>query len=206
MNQGYFIPMTHHKVETEIKRSQFITHIGHVSNRPEAEAFIKQLRLTHPQATHVCWAYIAGAPNTTVMSMSDDGEPNGTAGRPMLNALQYSGLGEIVAVVVRYFGGTKLGTGGLQRAYGGCVKEALLTLPTQEKIAQVSLLIECGYEFEALVRHVLQQYNALLEQCDYGQNITLQLQVALEQVNALTAELTNRSSGAIHSKLLNNIR
>lgn len=200
MKQGYFIPSTHHIVETDIKRSQFITHIGHATNRAEAEAFIKQLRFTHPQATHVCWAYIAGAPNTTVTSMSDDGEPSGTAGRPMLNALQHSGLGEIVAAVVRYFGGTKLGTGGLQRAYGGCVKEALATLPTQEKIAQTTLVLECGYEFEALIRHLLTHYPAQLVQCDYGEKLSMQLLVAIDQCEVLKADLINRSAGAIQVK------
>lgn len=200
MKQGYFIPSTHHIVETDIKRSQFITHIGHATHRAEAEAFIKQLRLTHPQATHVCWAYIAGAPNTTVTSMSDDGEPSGTAGRPMLNALQHSGLGEVVVAIVRYFGGTKLGTGGLQRAYGGCVKDALATLPTQEKIAQATLALECGYEFEALVRHLLTHYQAQLIQCDYGEKISMQLLVAVDQYEALKADFINRSSGAIQVK------
>ena len=200
MNTGYLIPSTPHKIETDIKRSQFITHIGHVTNRAEAEAFIKHLRQEHPQATHVCWAYIAGAPNTTVTSMSDDGEPSGTAGRPMLNALQYSGLGEIIAAVVRYFGGTKLGTGGLQRAYGGCVKEALATLPTQEKIAQVLLVIECGYEFEAMVRHLVNHYDAELAHCDYGQTIIMQVLVALSHSAMLQTELVNRSSGTIHVK------
>jgi uncharacterized YigZ family protein len=202
MNSGYFIPTAHHVVETDIKRSQFITHITHVSNRQEAEAFIKQLRHEHPQATHVCWAYIAGAPNTTVISMSDDGEPSGTAGRPMLNALQHSGLGEVVAAVVRYFGGTKLGTGGLQRAYGGCVKEALATLPTQEKIAHTQLLVECGYEFEAMVRHLLTHYQATLQDCDYSQAITMQVLVALAHAESLKTDLINRSSGTIHIEVL----
>ncbi|MDO6805248.1 YigZ family protein, partial [Wenyingzhuangia sp. 1_MG-2023] len=113
MTSVYAVPVTPtpHISELEIKRSQFITFVGQASDRAAAEAFIRSVRQLHPQARHVCWAYIAGAPDTTVMSMSDDGEPSGTAGRPMLKVLQHSGLGEIVVAVVRYFGGIKLGTG-----------------------------------------------------------------------------------------------
>lgn len=197
MKTGYFIPSTHHIVETEIKRSQFITYIGHASSRLEAEAFIKQLRQEHSQATHVCWAYIAGTPDTTVTSMSDDGEPSGTAGRPMLNALQHSGLGEIVAAVVRYFGGTKLGTGGLQRAYSGCVKEAITTLPTHEKKPQIILDFQIDYSHEALVRYLVTKYQAQLTKCEYEQLITTQIIVNVDQSELLKHDLINATAGQI---------
>ena len=111
---SYQMPAQAHQVELEIKRSKFLTFAAPAVNRKEAEGFIRSLRDKHPQANHVCWAYIAGPPNTTIRSMSDDGEPSGTAGMPMLKVLEYSGYGDIVVAVVRYFGGTKLGTGGLQ--------------------------------------------------------------------------------------------
>ena len=197
MDTGYHIPSASLMVETSIKKSQFITHIGHATSRFEAEAMIRALRLQHPQATHVCWAYIAGAPNTTVMSMSDDGEPSGTAGRPMLNALQHSGLGEIVVAIVRYFGGTKLGTGGLQRAYSGCVKDALAILTTHEKVAQQPFKLQSPYALEAMIRHLIDHHHAMLLQCNYDQALQLEGTIALANYELFKAELINRSSGVI---------
>ena len=133
MDRDFFTPAALHTEELSIKKSRFITCVGPACNRDQAEHFIRQMRLQHPQASHVCWAYIAGAPETTIMSMSDDGEPSGSAGRPMLNVLMHSGLGEVVATVVRYFGGTKLGIGGLQRAYSQAVSDALKNIELHKK-------------------------------------------------------------------------
>lgn len=110
-----------------IERSKFICKLSHVESEEEAKEFIEKVRKEHSLATHNCYAYIADEKGL-VQKFSDDGEPQGTAGLPMLNALKGSGLKKTVAVVTRYFGGIKLGTGGLARAYGGavseCVKEA----------------------------------------------------------------------------------
>ena len=101
-------PAREHCAELEIKRSRFIALVDSAKDREQALQFLQQVRQQHPQARHVCWAYIAGSPQTTVRSMSDDGEPSGTAGRPMLSVLEHSEMGEVVVAVVRYFGGIKL--------------------------------------------------------------------------------------------------
>jgi uncharacterized YigZ family protein len=99
-----------------------------------------------PDATHHCWAFVAGPPGSTAqIGMSDDGEPHGTAGRPMLTTLLHGGVGEVVAVCTRWFGGVKLGTGGLSRAYAGGVKHALEALPTVEKVDRVRLRVTLAY-------------------------------------------------------------
>ena len=123
-----------HRVEQTIKRSRFICTAAHVTSPEEAKAFIDQIREEFSDARHNCWAFAAGAPGATAqVGMSDDGEPHGTAGRPMLTVLLHCGVGEIAVVVTRYFGGILLGTGGLIRAYQGTVKFALETLPTAER-------------------------------------------------------------------------
>ena len=180
-----------------MKRSQFITFVGPASNRDQAEAFIRDVRELHPQARHVCWAYIAGAPNTTVLSMSDDGEPSGTAGRPMLNLLRHSGLGEIVVAVVRYFGGIKLGTGGLQRAYSDAVTLGLDDLPTQLRIPRKSASLVFDYAQESLVRHLLEACDVLMQAPQYGERVTLEVEVASAEWQALKSRLINQTAGDI---------
>ena len=133
MSEAYLVPNLApdeiHREEDVVRRSRFIVSIARVSSTEEAKAFIERIRAEHPTATHNCWAFNAGAPEDTAqVGASDDGEPQGTAGRPMLTVLLHSGVGEIAAVVTRYFGGTLLGTGGLVRAYQGSVKQGLDSL------------------------------------------------------------------------------
>lgn len=195
---SYFTPSTSvHTAEFEIKRSQFITYVGPASNREQADAFIRGIRELHPQARHVCWAYIAGAPNTTVLSMSDDGEPSGTAGRPMLNVLKHSGLGEVVVAVVRYFGGIKLGTGGLQRAYSDAVALGLDELPTHLRIPRQAAALEFDYAYESLVRRLLDECDVLLGEPQYSEQVRLEVEVASDQWSALKIRLSNHTAGSI---------
>lgn len=142
----YLVPAATIRAEQEILRSRFITTVGRASTAEEAAAFIRAVGGEHPGATHNCWAYVVGPPGDTGrIGMSDDGEPHGTAGRPMLNALLRAGVGDIVAVVTRYYGGTKLGTGGLVRAYGGGVQQALAALAVTERIDYLSLTAVVDY-------------------------------------------------------------
>lgn len=194
---SYEMPASTHQFEFEIKRSQFICYVAPAADRETAEQFIRSIREQHPQARHVCWAYIAGAPDTTIMSMSDDGEPSGTAGRPMLKILQYSGLGEIVVAVVRYFGGIKLGTGGLQRAYSDAVSGALEDLPLMRKVARKPIRLCYDYHLESTIRHVLSHYDVVDERLDYHQQVSLSLQIAITQAAEFKAELINHCAGAI---------
>ncbi|WP_211364254.1 YigZ family protein [Propionivibrio limicola] len=191
------IPASHHSFELEEKRSRFIAYAAHAASREAAETFIRDIRSQHPQARHVCWAYIAGAPTTTVMSMSDDGEPSGTAGRPMLRVLQHSGVGEIVVAVVRYFGGIKLGTGGLQRAYSEAVSGVLEDLPVSLKVARTAFRLRFAYAQEPAVRHVLGHYDVDGACFDYGEDVSLSVQVAESEVTAFQTEVVNQCAGAL---------
>ena len=130
MSNRYPIPATTHRTEEEIKRSRFITTVAHTPTLEDARTFVSQLKEEFADASHNCWAYVIGPPGSTShIGMSDDGEPHGTAGKPMLTVLLHSGVGNICAVVTRYFGGTLLGKGGLVKAYSGGIKLALEDLP-----------------------------------------------------------------------------
>jgi len=142
----YLVPAGIYRVEDTLQRSRFVTTVARAGDPEAAHAFVAQIREEMPDATHHCWAFVAGPPGSTAqIGMSDDGEPHGTAGRPMLTTLLHGGVGEVVAVCTRWFGGVKLGTGGLSRAYSGGVKHALEALPTVEKVDRVRLRVTLSY-------------------------------------------------------------
>ncbi|MGS2719395.1 YigZ family protein [Paraglaciecola aestuariivivens] len=197
IDKSYYLPKQHWQAELEIKRSKFLAFVAPVTTRQQADDFIKSLRAKHPQANHVCWAYIAGAPDTTLRSMSDDGEPSGTAGMPMLKVLSHSGLGNIVVAVVRYFGGTKLGTGGLQRAYSDAVSLVLSDLPTVIKVVRTQLVLTYDYQFEGVISRLLASFDADNIVCDYAQQIKLTLDIARAEKPNFINQVTNATSGQI---------
>lgn len=197
MTNGYDVPAGEASFEFEVKRSRFIAFAAPAVDRKAAEAFIRAIRARHPQARHVCWAYVAGAPTGTVMSMSDDGEPGGTAGRPMLKVLQHSGLGEVVIAVVRYFGGIKLGTGGLQRAYSDAVSGVLECLPVRRKVPRTPVSLRFDYPLESAVRHVLGRHDVEDLQPAYGQRVSMSFLLASAEAAAFAAELANQCAGAV---------
>jgi uncharacterized YigZ family protein len=194
---SYSVPAQNRQVELEIKRSKFLCFAAKANTRKDADDFIRSLREKHPQANHVCWAYIAGSPNTTIRSMSDDGEPSGTAGMPMLKALEYSGYGDIVVVVVRYFGGTKLGTGGLQRAYSDAVSQVLECLPTLPKVSRQGLDLVYDYSFEGVVSRLIERYDVIDVVVDYAEQISVSLAVASNEFNQFKGELVNLTAGRV---------
>jgi uncharacterized YigZ family protein len=194
---SYQVPAQAHQVELEIKRSKFLTFAAPAVNRQEADDFIRSLRGQHPQANHVCCAYIAGAPNTTIRSMSDDGEPSGTAGMPMLKVLEYSGYGDIVVAVVRYFGGTKLGTGGLQRAYSDAVSQVLKDLPMKLKVARTPVLLTVDYPHDGNISRLLTRYDVQDIEPDYAQQVTLRFAIATSELSTFKAELINITAGNV---------
>src|SRR6185369_4681599 len=144
--------------EIIIKKSRFIGCVQAVPDRAAAQAVVAQLRREHPGATHVCWAFLAGGQSAA----NDDGEPGGTAGRPMLEVLRRQDLEGVLATVVRYFGGVKLGAGGLLRAYTDAVAQALLTAEKIPLRKMLTLHCTVPYALEGMLRRELQQAGALL--------------------------------------------
>ncbi|NHI02155.1 MULTISPECIES: YigZ family protein [Oceanimonas] len=194
----YVIPAAPVVWEQEIKKSRFIACLAHTPNAEAAKAFIERLRAEYPDARHHCSAFIAGAPNDSqALGFGDDGEPSGTAGRPMLAVLQGAGIGEITAVVVRYFGGIKLGTGGLVRAYGSSVNGALAELTTMEKVIEGRLALSADYSDMAQLESLLAQNGAGWEKVDYGAVVSGVLRVDMRLRDTLVRQIKDRTQGRV---------
>ncbi len=173
MSDRYPIPAGEHRTREEISRSRFVTTLAPAATIDDAQAFLARIRGEFPDATHNCWAYVVGAPGSTGrVGMSDDGEPHGTAGRPMLTALLHSGVGDVAAVVTRYYGGTKLGTGGLVRAYGGCVQRALETLARAERVSWVSCQVTIGYGDVTVLQQLIAAHEGRVDDETYAADVT----------------------------------
>ena len=180
------------------KKSLFITQLEHTPSIAEAKAFIDQVKNQHVAARHNCCGFIAGRPEDSMKwGFSDDGEPSGTAGKPILAQLTGSGVGEITAVVTRYSGGIKLGTGGLVRAYGGGVQKALKLLQTIEKKITTRLLLELDYGFVAIVQGLLSQFDAKEVEADYSQQVKMVVNIELRYVSDFTQSAINKSGARI---------
>ena len=186
-----------HSTELCIRRSRFLTQCAHTASPEEARAFIETIRCAHADATHNCWAYAAGRPGDTArIGFSDDGEPHGTAGRPMLQVLLHSAVGEICMVVSRWFGGVKLGTGGLVRAYQDSVQKNLETLPLTTCIERDTLNVTLPYTFLTAVKRMLAACDGILLTEKYQEEAQLTLALPTEQTAQFLATLANVSNGS----------
>lgn len=166
----------------EIKKSKFLAFAYPISDKEEIMFHVKQLRQLYPDARHHCLAYILGDPNnTTHAGFDDDGEPNGTAGRPMLNVLQHKVIGNVLVVVVRYFGGIKLGAGGLTRAYGTAVGLLVDKMDLVYFVAQTSLSLLADFADEAQVRYLVAQAQGEIVLVEYQQQVKLKIKLAQEK-------------------------
>src|SRR5665213_1198691 len=194
--ERYMVAAGRHRAEQSIQRSRFICTLERVRDAAEAQAFVREMDLEFADATHNCWAYVAGAPGSTnAVGMSDDGEPHGTAGRPMLTVLLHSGIGEIAAVVTRYYGGTKLGTGGLVKAYGGTVQLALGTLSLSERVDYVSLTVTIGYPSIAPVQQLFPVHEVQVVGQEYDVQVRYLVRVPRPNVPAFRAAMADATRG-----------
>ncbi len=179
--------------ELVIKKSRFIACVKAVQDRASAQAIVAGLRAQHPGAAHVCWALLAGGQSAAV----DDGEPSGTAGRPMLEVLRHQDLEGVLATVVRYFGGVKLGAGGLVRAYTDAVAQALLTaekLPLQHLTQRACRV---PYALEGMVRRELDAAAASLLDVEHAAEVTLRFQLPEAALTALAHRLNEAGQGRL---------
>ena len=191
-------PGAMHRAEQTIKRSRFICSIAHTETPEEAKAFIERVKTEFADARHNCWAYCAGAPGSTAqVGASDDGEPHGTAGRPMLTVLLHCGTGALTAVVTRYFGGILLGTGGLVRAYQGTLKLALETLPTAERLIAAHMRVTLEHRFVTQLLRLLPQYRATPVESEFGMDAEYLLRLPAAAIEPLSRELTELTAGSV---------
>ncbi|MEZ4868381.1 MAG: YigZ family protein [Caldilineaceae bacterium] len=194
----YSIPATSHRTEEEILRSRFITTVGYTPTVEAAREFIGAVSAEFSDASHNCWAYVVGPPgSTSQIGMSDDGEPHGTAGRPMLTVLLHAGVGDLCAVVTRYFGGTLLGKGGLVKAYSGGVQLALATLPLVEQVPKTELIVLCDYAHVTPLQRSLSSFEAVITTEEYGVDVTYHIALPVEQAEAFAANVIELTNGQV---------
>lgn len=193
---GYLIPAGAMRVDLRFKNSRFIGVADRAGSVDEAQAVLGRTREQFPDASHHVYAFAVGHGSTVTHGMSDDGEPSGTAGRPVLAVLSGSNIGDVVVVVVRYFGGTKLGTGGLVRAYTESAQKVLAALPTERKVSRTAVEIVVPYEYLELCKSTLLEAG-LIDQETYGADVQLRALVEEHRLEPTRQKLLDLSSGRI---------
>lgn len=182
--------------EMTIKKSRFICSLARVDSEQEAEDFIDRIRQQERKATHNCFAYMIGD-DDHIQRESDNGEPSGTAGVPILKALQMAGVHGVCAVVTRYFGGIKLGAGGLIRAYSNVTTEAIEQVGLVQKVLQTVLAIEVDYAQHDQLMYFLNQQQLQVADENYGVKVTVKIFVNDDQVDETEQQLTNLFAGQV---------
>lgn len=186
------------RVEQTIKRSRFIASVGHTPGVEEAKAFIEQIKAEFEDAWHNCWAYCAGAAGSTDrIGASDDGEPHGTAGRPMLTAVTHSGIGEVTVVVTRYFGGILLGTGGLVKAYQSSVKMALEGVPTRVRTKTKRIKFSVEHRFVNQVLRKIEAVNGRILEKNFDMGADFDVEIPEDLAETFAKELEELTRGAL---------
>jgi uncharacterized YigZ family protein len=202
MTRRYPIPAAEARTEIRVSNSRFIATAAPVFSVEEARAFIGRMKAEFKDASHNVPAFVIGYGPSVTAHCKDDGEPSGTAGRPMLAVLQGSGLGDIVVVVTRYFGGTKLGTGGLVRAYGDAVKEVLAILPRAEKVATHTVMMALPYNMYERVKLLLEARHGRILDEEFTADITITAQFATDQFPAFQDALRELSHGRLEAEIV----
>lgn len=177
----------------EIKKSLFITWLLPIESKQQAKEYLQLARNEYPDARHHCWAYLMGdSPNSLTAAMSDDGEPSGTAGKPMLNVLQHKPINNVMVIVIRYFGGIKLGAGGLVRAYSQAVEQVCSQATLIPIVPKDRYAITLSFADESWLRYTCDKFNAEIESTEYQQQVFVE--VVLPKANASQFEqaLSNR--------------
>jgi len=166
----------------EIKKSQFITWLLPIESKQQAKEFLQQSKDEYPDARHHCWAYLMGdSANSLTAAMSDDGEPSGTAGKPMLNVLQHKGVYNVMVIVIRYFGGVKLGAGGLVRAYSQAVEQSFALAEFKEIVPTFNILLDVDFSNEQWVRHHIELISGQITKVNYGNSAAVHAQIPQQE-------------------------
>jgi uncharacterized YigZ family protein len=173
----YPVPAGPVDAEIVITKSRFLAALRLVTTRAAARAELGRIRSEYPDATHHCYAYLVGSPQSGQAAMSDDGEPSGTAGRPIFSVIGHKGVGDVLVVVTRYFGGVKLGAGGLVRAYSAAAEAVLSRMVVVDKVVLASMTLQLDFADEQPVRHWCSLRGADIEAVEYGDAVRMTLAV-----------------------------
>ena len=188
MPKDYPIPAGFLERETEIKKSRFIARVAPVSSRDDVKTWLEQARKDHPDVRHICWAYQIGRPGAAAeAAMNDDGEPSGTAGKPILGVIQHKDLGDVLVMVIRYFGGIKLGAGGLVRAYAGATEAVLSGVERVIQQPMSRVTVTMTFADEQPLRHWCDQNGAEIDRVGYSAGVTADVSLVEARNQEFTA-------------------
>jgi len=202
MSSKKIIPAQEKKFEFHVSNSKFISTASPAFSIEEAKSFIDRIKLTYPDATHNVPVYIIGHPPTTIEHSNDDGEPSGTAGRPALSVLRGSGMGDIAIVITRYFGGTKLGTGGLVRAYSDAVREVIKIIPKAQKVPTVTTRFSIPYNIFEQVQRLVSNYKGIISDQNFDVQATITAQFIQNNFTEFHNHLYEISNGKISAEVI----
>lgn len=192
----YPIPAQRFRSEIEVERSRFITTVQEVCTPEAAQAFVAELKAEFPDANHNCWAYLVGPPGSSDrIGLSDDGEPHGVAGKPMLTSLQHSGLGDTAVVVTRYFGGIKLGKGGMVKAYTAAVKTALEKLLRTQRITWAHIEVTFDYSLLNPLQRRFEEFEVETLQSNYADKVSLNIRLPDERQEGFKQMFADLTAG-----------
>lgn len=200
----YRIPSTEIRTEIVVVNSRFITTIAPAASVDEAKEILARVRAEMPDANHHVYAYRIGHGNSVIDGMSDDGEPSGTAGPPVLAVLRGTGLGDVIVIITRYFGGTKLGTGGLVRAYSEAARTGLNAVPTELKIERRTIGIELPYNLYELTKRLIHEHEGTIEDETFAGEVTIMAIFPVRSLPGFKAALSELSAGRIEPIELDN--
>ena len=198
----YHIPARETRVELTVVNSRFIASAAPAESVEAAREFISRIRAEFADASHNVPAFVIGHGNSVTTHCSDDGEPSGTAGRPALAVLSGSGLGDIVVVVARYFGGTKLGTGGLVRAYSDAVRAVLAVLPLARRVATHTALLAIPYNWFERLKLLVAAHQGVITDQDFAADVTLTLQFPVEAYERFCEALAEASHASLAPEII----
>lgn len=199
---AYQVPAEAIRRMLNVMNSQFIASLAPAFSVEEAKTFIASIRTEFADATHNVPAYLIGGGDTVVAHCSDDGEPSGTAGRPALAVLKGSGLGDVAVVITRYFGGTKLGTGGLVHAYQDAVRLVVGDVPRAEKRRVHLLMLEIPYTYLERIRRFVPAQQGLILEENFNERVTVTLHLAVDHLDMFQAALQELSNGKLYAEVI----
>ena len=201
--ESYIVPFQEAETEMVEKRSRFIGHVWPVESEEQARALIEATKKKYHDARHNCWCYVIREGN--VLRYSDDGEPQGTAGQPMLNVFQREEVTNVLCIVTRYFGGILLGAGGLTRAYGGTAKLALNEAGISRMRLWATLAVPCDYSLYERMKLTVEQSGGIITDTDFGADIVITVTLPAEDVDAFCEQVTELSAGSIEPLLIEKV-
>ena len=198
----YPIPAKEIRTEIKVKNSLFISSVAPAFSTDQARKYISRIKSEYFDASHNVPAFLIGHGDSMINHCSDDGEPSGTAGRPVLSVLHGSGFGDIVIVVARYFGGTKLGTGGLGRAYSSAAKSALAILPKAIRVPTYTIMITSPYNRFEVIRYIINRYNGIIANQDFSVDVTITATLDVLDYPNFQSALLDVTNGKIEALII----